>query len=59
MCLIMSVKAKAYEVAAKQIIIKPSDVQILKKDDKLNTMHIQYNDKQEQACMVDSVNEQH
>jgi hypothetical protein len=35
-CLITLVKAEAYEVAARQIMIKPDNIQILKKDDKLN-----------------------
>jgi hypothetical protein len=38
MCLITSVEAEAYEVAAKQIMIKLGDVQILKRDDGLNAV---------------------
>jgi hypothetical protein len=38
MCLITSVEAKAYEVAARQIMIKPGDVQILERDDRLNAV---------------------
>ncbi len=38
MCLITSVEAEAYEVAARQIMIKPGDVQILERDDGLNAV---------------------
>jgi hypothetical protein len=38
MCLITSVEAEAYEVAARQIMIKPDDIQILKREDRLNTV---------------------
>jgi hypothetical protein len=38
MCLITSVKVKAYEVAARQIMIKLKDIQILKREDRLNAV---------------------
>jgi hypothetical protein len=38
MCLITSVEAEAYEVAARQIMIKPDNVQILKREDGLNAI---------------------
>jgi hypothetical protein len=38
MCLITSVEAEAYEVAVRQIMIKPGNVQILERDDKLNAV---------------------
>jgi hypothetical protein len=38
MCLITSVKAEAYKVAARQIMIKPNDVQILKREDRLKAV---------------------
>jgi hypothetical protein len=36
----MSVEAEAYKVAARQIMIKLNDVQILKRDDRLNVVCI-------------------
>jgi hypothetical protein len=38
MCLITSVEAEVYEVAARQIMIKPGDVQILERDDGVNAV---------------------
>jgi hypothetical protein len=38
MCLITSVKAEAYKVAARQIMIKPDDIKILKRKDRLNAV---------------------
>ncbi len=40
MWLITSVEAEAYEVATRQIMIKPDDVQILEREDKLNAICI-------------------
>jgi hypothetical protein len=40
MCSITSVKAEVYEVAARQIMIKPDDIQILEREDKLNAVCI-------------------